>query len=80
MVHTIPDLCRYWPHCLPLTMAAEKGMAAAKDPKNCLARVHGMIATALEDASAGLVGWLPAHLTANELGVAKKSDGSLVLP
>ena len=55
-------------------------MAAAKDPKNCLARVHGMIATALEGATTGLVGWLPAHLTANELGVARKSDGSLVLP
>ena len=39
-----------------------------------------MIATALEDATTRLVGWLPAHLTANELGVTKKSDGSLVLP
>ena len=38
-----------------------------------------MLHTALVDARPGVIGWLPSHLTNNELGRANKSDGTLVL-
>ena len=52
----------------------------ASDPKNVLARVHGMILIALEDSSPKVVGWMPSHLTLKDLDfqLAVKSDGSLV--
>ena len=77
---TIPPLCRYWPDCLPVHLAIQKGPQVAEDPKNVLARVHGMILTALEDASLSLIGWMPSHLTLGDLDfqLAVKSDGSLV--
>ena len=52
----------------------------AKDPRNALARVHGMLHTALEGVEEKTVGWMPAHLTRADLalGTATKSDGSLV--
>ena len=59
---------------------AEKGPLVAMDPRNALARIHGMLHTALEGIERKLVGWMPAHLTKTDLalGTATKSDGSLV--
>ena len=58
----------------------QKGPSFATDPKNVLARVHGMMMTALEDAVPEVVGWMPSHLTYAdlELRMARKSDGTLV--
>ena len=77
---TLPPLCKYWPDCLPVKTAVEKGAAMALDPRNPLARVHGMIHTALEGSETKMIGWMPAHLTSADLarGTARKSDGSLV--
>ena len=77
---TSPSKCRYWPDCLPVHLAVQKGISIASDPKNVLARVHGMMLTALEDTSPRVVGWMPSHLTLDDLKLqmAKKSDGSLV--
>ena len=57
-----------------------KGAEVAKDLRNPLARVHGMLHTALEGINPDVVGWMPAHLTKADLalGNATKSDGSLV--
>ena len=46
-----------------------KGPQVAVDPKNVLARIHGMILTALEDASLDVVGWMPSHLTIKDLAL-----------
>ena len=75
-----PPLCRYWPDCLPGYSAIQKGPQVALDPKNVLARIHGMILTALEDSSAKVIGWMPSHLTISDLcfQLARKSDGILV--
>ena len=80
MLVTIPSLCRYWPDCLPVHLAVQKGAVAARDPRNVLARIHGMIMTAMEDSPREVVGWMPSHLTEAdlELQMAFKSDGSLV--
>ena len=80
MLVTIPSMCRFWPDCLPVHLAVQKGPEAALDPSNVLARVHGMIMTAMEDSSCEVVGWMPSHLTIDDLGLqmALKSDGSLV--
>ena len=50
------------------------------DPRNALARVHGLLHTALDGEDGQRVGWMPAHLTKADLalGKATKSDGSLV--
>ena len=50
------------------------------EPKNVLARVHGMVLTALEEVAAEVVGRMPAHPTKVdlELGMARKSDGTLL--
>ena len=77
---TLPSPSRYWPDCLPVHLATQKGPEVALDPKNVLARVHGMIMTALEDTPADVVGWMPSHLTIKdlELQMARESDGTLV--
>ena len=77
---TLPPLCRYWPDCYPVKAAVDRGPEVARDPRNPLARVHGMIHTALEGVLPGVVGWMPSRLTKSDLthAVAKKSDGTLV--
>ena len=77
---TLPSLSKYWPDCLPVYLAVRKGPEVALDPKNVLARVHGMILTALEDAPANLVGWMPSHLAIKDLDLrmAMKCDWTLV--
>ena len=77
---SIPELCEYWPDCYPVKLAVDKGAAVALDPRNPLARVHGMIHTALEGVNTEVVGWMPAHLTKADLGhgMAKKSNGEAV--
>ena len=52
----------------------------AMDPRNALARVHGLLHTALDGDDGKRVGWMPAHLTQADLalGRATKSDGSPV--
>ena len=77
---TLPSLSKYWPDCLPVYLAVKKGPELALDPRNVLARVHGMLLTALEDAPADVVGWMPSHLTIKDLNLqlATKSDASLV--
>ena len=64
----------------PVKVATEKGPQVAKDPRNALARIHGMLHTALEGGDGKEVGWMLAHLTKADLslGTATKSDGSLV--
>ena len=73
-------MTKYWPDCYPVTVAVSKGQQLANDLRNALARVHGMLLTALEGVDKDAVGWMPAHLTAADLalGTATKSDGSLV--
>ena len=82
MLCTIPGSCRYWTDCYPVMTAVAKGPDAGRDPRNPLARIHGMIHTAMEDTCPDIVGWMPAHLTSNDVarGTATKSDGSLVTP
>ena len=75
---SIPSQSKYWVDCLPLYTQVQKGKVAAENPKNVLARVHGMIFAALDYQPGTMVGWMPAHLTANELGWAYRSDGELV--
>ena len=77
---TTPQMTKYWPDCYPLKVAISKGQRLANDPRNALARVHGMLFTALEGIDEDAVGWMPAHLTTADLalGTATKSDGSLV--
>ena len=60
--------------------AVENCERVALDPRSPLARVHGMIHTALDGISTEVVGWMPSHLTKADLarGTAKKSDGSQV--
>ena len=74
---TIPEQCEYWPDCYPVKLAIDKGAEVAMDPRNPLARVHGMIHTALQSVSSEVVGWMPSHLTKADLfhGMAKKSNG-----
>ena len=48
LLHTSPQLSKYWPDCYPVTLAVGKGQQLANDPRNALARVHGMLLTALE--------------------------------
>ena len=79
LLYTIPDTGMYWPDCLPLITMMQKSGEAAKDPKNRLARIHGMFHTALIDAPKGAVGWMPAHVSDRELRHAMKSDGTPVL-
>ena len=50
MFYTVPDTGMYWPDCFPLMTMMLKSGEAAKDPKNWLARIHGMLHTALGDA------------------------------
>ena len=64
---TVPALCKFWPDCLPVHLAVQKGREAALDPRNGLARIHGMIMTAMEDSSCEVVGWMPSHLTVDDL-------------
>ena len=80
LLFTLPSLSKYWPDCLPVYLAVKKGPEVALDPRNVLARVHGMLLTALEDAPADVVGWMPSHLTIKDLNLllATKSDESLV--
>ena len=77
---TIPIQCRYWPDCLPVHIAVQKGIGIACDPKNVLARVHSLMLTALDDSPPEVVGWMPSHLTLEDLDLqmARKSDGTLV--
>ena len=77
---TLPSLSRYWPDCLPVYLATKKGPEVALDPRNVLARIHGMLLTALEDAPPDVVGWMLSHLTIKDLNLqmATKSDESLV--
>ena len=74
---TIPALCKYWPDCLPVKQAVAKGVEAATNPRNPLARVHTMLVEAFGD-DGKQVGWMPSHCTKKEVGVARKSDGSFV--
>ena len=80
MLYTAPQQSRYWPDCYPVKLAVEKGPKVALDPRNALARVHGLLHTALDGDDGKQVGWMPAHLTKADLalGTATKSDGSLV--
>ena len=78
LLYTLPCLSLYWTDCLPLLTAVMKGPVVASDPRNCLARIHGMIHTQLDEGTAGNVGWMPAHLTDREIGVAVKSNDALV--
>ena len=80
MLHSSPQLSKYRPDCYPVKVAVDKGPLIAKDPRDALARVHGMLHTALEGVEDKTVGWMPAHLTQADLalGTATKSDGSLV--
>lgn len=76
----LPQQSRYWPDCYPVKTAIAKGPVVANDPRNALARIHGMLHTALDGTDREVVGWMPAHLTKADLalGTATKSDGSLV--
>ena len=75
---SLPAECTYWVDCLPLLTAVGKGPSSALDPKNVLARVHGLIHANLDDDAAKQVGWMPAHLSRKEIGIAKKSNEELV--
>lgn len=77
---TSHQLSKYWPDCYPVKVAIDKGPHVAKDPRNALARIHGMLHAALEGCDGKVVGWMPSHLTKVDLslGTATKSDGSLV--
>ena len=75
---SLPAECTYWVDCLPLLTAVGKGPTIALNPKNILARVHGLILANLEDDAATQVGWMPAHPTQKEIGIARRSDGELV--
>ena len=69
----------YWPDCLPVKIAVDKGPGIAKDPKNPLARIHSMLHCTLDnDEARSRVGWMPSHLKESELGLARRSDGQLV--
>ena len=50
----------------------------AANPKNILARIHGVLHLAFEDTDPNRIQWMPAHLTHKELGHALRSDGQLV--
>ena len=78
LLHSVPAECTYWVDCLPLLTAVGKGPAVARDPKNVLARVHGLIHGTLEGDGCEHIGWMPAHLTAKEIGIATRSDGEAV--
>ena len=56
----------------------QKKQYMARNPRNPLARIHGMIATALEDTAPDTVGWMPAHMEYEHIGIALKSDGTLI--
>ena len=73
------QMTKYWPDCYPVTVAISKGQQLANDPRNALARVHGMLFTALEGVDKDAVGWMPAHLKTADLALktTTKSDGSL---
>ena len=80
MLHTTLQQSQYWADCYPAKLAVQKGPKVASDPRNALARVHGLLHTALDGDDGERVGWMPAHLTKADLalGTAAKSDGSLV--
>jgi hypothetical protein len=40
---TLPVESTYWPDCLPVKLAVDKGPAVAADPRNKLARVHAQL-------------------------------------
>ena len=67
----------YWHGWYPVKIAIEKGPQVAKAPRNTLARIHGMLHTALDGDDGKRVGWMLAHLTKADLafGTATKSDG-----
>ena len=75
---TIPALNEYWHDCLPVTRAMWKGPAVATNPKNVLARVHGLMHGLLEESDLDRIGWVPSHRIDTELGVARRSDWGLV--
>ena len=75
---TIPGQCKYWVDCLPVFDAIRKGEAVSRDPRNALARVHGMLFASLEEGDVEAFGWMPSHCKEGDLQheLAKKSDGS----
>ena len=46
LLYTLPEQCKYWPDCYPVKTAVAKGPDVATDPRNPLARIHGMLHTA----------------------------------
>ena len=77
---TLPSDCEYWVDCMPVLNAIEKGVRVAKDPRNPLARAHALMLPILADEEVNPVGWMPAHLTLEDLvhGIAAKSNLELV--
>ena len=58
--------------------AIRKGEEVSRDPRNALARVHGMLFASLEEGDVEAFGWMPSHCKKGDLQheLAKKSDGS----
>ena len=81
LLYTVPQSSRYWLGCYPVKLAVEKGPQVTLDLRNALARIHGLLHTAVDGSEGKQVGWMPAHLTEADLsrGTATKSDGSLVI-
>ena len=55
-----------------------QGLAVATSAKRVLARVYGMLITALEDVGLERILWMPAHKSAAHVGKLRLSNGDLL--
>ena len=69
---------RYRIDCLPCVDAIHKGLSWATALQRPLARVFGLLITALDGTPASDVVWMPAHTAVHDVGVRCLSDGSLL--
>ena len=72
-----PDT-HYVSDCLPAVDSVHKGRAWACSGRRPLARVMGLLHSALDDTPRSNVVWMPAHTAAHQVGIAHRGDGSIL--
>ena len=62
--------------CKPCVDMIKAGLSVAGQGKRLLARVFWLIFTSIDDSAAECVVWMPAHTSADEVGVRKIGNGT----
>ena len=71
-----PVGCRFRVDCKPVVDAIHKGKRWATAAQRPLARVHGLMSTALDEVDVKLVASMPAHSRPHQAGVLLLSNGA----